>query len=277
MSINLAIRKIVLYFLILIGVLIFLFPFLFMVMGSFKETSEILSIHLTFLPKEGFNLRKYTGLIKFVDFDRALLNTTVVASCYTLLALFFCSLAGFAFAKYDFRGREPLFYFLLVTMMLPMEAGVVASYLLMAWFKWLDSYYPLIIPGMASAFGIFLMRQYISSIPSELLDAAKIDGCSCFQIYYRIILPLVQAGLIVLGTIFFMITWNDFFWPLIILNSPEKFTVQLAMARLNKLHHEIDFGMMLAGGVLTSLPLIIIFLLLHKRIVKGMLEGSLKF
>jgi len=269
--------SVALYGVLIIGVIIFLFPFYFMFIGSFKESAEIFSTHFTFLPEKGFHLEKYTGLVDYVDFGRAVINSFIVASSFTLLALFFCSLGGFAFAKYNFPGRNGLFIFLLATMMIPVQAGVIASYLLMSWLHWLDTFYPLIIPGIANAFGIFLMRQYISSMPDELIDAAKIDGCSTFQIYYRIILPLVSGGLVVLGIVFFMGTWNDFFWPLIIIQSPEKFTVQLALARLNAVKGDtVDYGMIMAGATLCSLPLIIIFIIFHRRLVAGILSGAIK-
>jgi len=268
--------SIALYGVLIIGVVIFLFPFYFMVIGSFKESSEILSIHFTFLPEKGFHLEKYIGLIRFVNFGRAVINSSIVASSYTLLALFFCSLGGFAFAKYNFPGRNWLFTFLLVTMMIPGQAGIIASYLLMKWLHWLDTFYPLIIPGVANAFGIFLMRQYISSIPDELIDAARIDGCSDFRIYYQIILPLVSGGLVVLGIIFFMGTWNDFFWPLIVINSREKFTVQLALQRLFAIGHERDYGMIMAGATLCSVPLIVIFLVFCRRFIAGILSGAFR-
>jgi ABC-type glycerol-3-phosphate transport system permease component len=190
--------------------------------------------------------------------------------------LFFCSLAGYGFAKYRFPGREFLFLVLIASMIVPFAVIIVPLYIMMVNFHWVDTILPLVIPGAASAFGIFFMRQYIRCIPDELLDAARIDGCSEFGIYGRVILPIITPGLITLGLIFFMQVWNDFLWPLVILKSPENQTLPVMIATLTGQAGTNMYTYQMAVSVISITPLIIIFLIFQRRFTAGITFGAVK-
>ena len=186
--------------LLIIGVIIFMFPFYFMLMGSFKTNSEIFSMRILRLPENGFRLTYYVGLFVMSKFGRSLLNSTIVSVSYITLIIFFASLAGFAFAKYRFPGRDVLFIFLLATIMLPPQVTYVPLFILISRLHWVSTYQALVIPrllhGFGLAFSIFLMRQYISYVPAEILNSARVDGCREFRIYREIIMPMVKSGLL---------------------------------------------------------------------------------
>jgi ABC-type glycerol-3-phosphate transport system permease component len=235
--------------LLIVGAIIFLFPFYFMLMGSFKTNSEIFSMKILRLPENGFRLTYYIGLFVMSKFGRSLLNSTIVSIAFITLIIFFSSLAGFAFAKYKFPGRNILFVFLLATIMLPPQV---------------------------TSFSIFLMRQYISYVPAEILNSARVDGCREFRIYWDIVLPMVKSGLLVVGMIVFMDIWNDFMWPLISVSRLEMYTVSLNIARLFGTQREVEWGQIMAGCFMSSLPLIVIFLVFRKTFISGITSGALK-
>ena len=186
-------------------------------------------------------------------------------------------LAGFAFAKYPFPGRKFLFPIILATMMVPFQIRLIPSFILIRSFGWLDTFWALIIPGAAEGLGIFLMRQYmVGTIPDELMDAARIDGCRDFQIYYRIALPMVVPGLVMLGLMTFMQTWNSFLWPFIVIGREEMMTATLVLPRLADPRQEVDYGVVFAATTITALPILALFLGLQKRFISGLMSGFLK-
>lgn len=263
-----------------IGSIVFLVPFLFMVIGSFKEEAEIFTLNPTLLPEQGFRLKYYFGIFDWIKFWRVLFNTVFVSTVAALIGIYLCSLGGYGFAKFRFAGRNALFIVLLSTMMIPYQIRVVPQFIIIKWIGWLNTYYALIVPGVVNAFGIFLMRQYIQAIPDELIDSARIDGCSALQIYHAIILPLIKPGLIVLGFIYFTATWNDFLWPLVVLNEEEMFTLPVALASLlggdSARFGLIPTAIYLAGCVMGTIPVLIVFLVLQRWIIRGILTGALK-
>jgi cellobiose transport system permease protein len=272
--------RIVSTLLLIIGVIIFMFPFYFMLMGSFKTNSEIFSMKILRLPENGFRLTYYVGLFVMSKFGRSLLNSTIVSVSYIILIIFFASLAGFAFAKYRFPGRDVLFVFLLATIMLPPQVTYVPLFILISKLHWVSTYQALVVPrllhGFGLAFSIFLMRQYISYVPAEILNSARVDGCREFRIYREIIMPMVKSGLLVVGMIIFMDIWNDFMWPLISVSRLEMYTVSLNIARLFGTQREVEWGQIMAGCFMSSLPLIIIFLTFRKTFISGITSGALK-
>jgi ABC-type glycerol-3-phosphate transport system permease component len=271
------IGKALLYAMLSIAALLFLFPFYQMVVGSFKNESEIFTTMQTFLPKALF-LDNYTALFRYVPFFRNMLNSMVVSVASTALVLFFSSLAGYAFAKHRFPGRSALFVVLLITLMLPQQVNLVPLFILMRVFGWINTYYPLIIPGAASAFGIFLIRQYVmSSVPNDLLDSAKIDGAGAFRIYRHIVLPIIAPGLTALVLLTFMGSWNNFLWPLIVLNDAAMYTIPLALSTLRgAVRGVVLYGSVFAGSTIGTIPLLAIFLVFQKQFVSGILAGSVK-
>ncbi len=251
-------------------------PFLYMITGSFKRNAEIFSYPLTLIPRDPI-LDNYTRLLSGAEipFVRQFGNSALVATTQTLLSLFVASLVGWGFAKYEFRGKKPLFTFLLATMMFPGQVALVPLFLLMLRIGWLDSYLAIVIPGAVSAFGAFFMRQIMLGIPNELLDAGRIDGSSEWGLYWRIGIPLSGAGFSILAVLTFLGSWNEYLWPLIVLRTTEKFTYPVGLATLVGLY-KIEYGMILAGAFLATLPILVIFLIGRNQFVAGITAGAIK-
>ena len=208
-------------------------------------------------------------------YNRYLSDSVFIATASTLLTLFFCSLGGYAFAKYQFRGQKVLFGILLASMMVPFQVLLVPLFGLMYDIGWLNSYKAIVIPFSVGAFGVFLMRQFIVTIPSELLDAARIDGCSEFGIYYRIVLPIIKPALGALTIYSFLGSWNGYLWPLIILRDEAKYTLPIGLANLVGIYRQ-DYGMLMAGTLLSLMPIVILFLAMQREFVQGITLGSVK-
>lgn len=267
--------KIVTHLVLIIGVFITLFPLFWMISGSLKPPHEIFSTTLRLIP-ENPTLENYRFVFSTIPLLRELFNSIIIASSYTLLSLFFCSLAGFAFAKHHFPGRYFLFFFLLATMMVPVEVGIIPSFLIIKALKWVNTYYAVIIPGSASAFGIFFMRQYIATVPDEVIDAAKIDGCSDFRTYCQIILPIIKPALVALGIMHFMFSWNSFLWPLVVLRTYDMYTIVLGVNLIPAQEFDTPWGAVLAGCTVAVLPLIVFFLIFQKHFISGITLGAVK-
>jgi ABC-type glycerol-3-phosphate transport system permease component len=259
----------------LIGISAFmLLPFLWMISTSLKAPDEIFTKPPVFLsPHASFDSYVYlfnNGILQQVA------NSFVIALAATLLSLFFCSLGGYGFAKFRFPGQKAMFVFLLGTMIVPFTIIMGPLFVIMRDLKWIDTFWPLIIPGAANAFGIFFMRQYISTLTSELLDAARIDGAGEFAIYWRIVLPIIAPGLVSLGMIFFMSSWNNYLWPLVILKSPDNFTLPLLIRSTIGPAGRTVWNVQMAASVISIVPLLIIFLVFQRRFVEGITAGAVK-
>lgn len=256
--------------------LFMILPFVWMLSTSLKPINEVFQSPPQLLsPNASFDA--YVTLFEDKGFARNLWNTFLVASSATILRLFFCALGGYGFAKYGFRGKGTLFAIVLATLVIPFGIMLIPLYVIMLKLQWIDTFWPLIIPGAANAFGIFFMRQYISTISDELVDAARIDGASEFAIFWRVILPVVSPGLISLGLIFFMASWNDFLFPLVILKSPSNFTLPLTIRSLisGGIGRPV-YNLQMAGSVVSILPLLIIFLIFQRRFIDGITAGAIK-
>lgn len=250
-------------------------PFIWMVSTSLKPPDEIFAIPPIIISPNS-NLSAYVYLQQQYNILGIVKNTFVIAFSATILRLFFCSLGGYGFAKFKFPGQGALFAFLLGTMVIPSAVTLVPVYIIMRDLKWIDTFWPLIIPGAANAFGIFFMRQYIMSVSNELMDAARIDGAGEFTIFWRIILPIIAPGLTSLGLIFFMGSWNDFIGPLIYLKSPEHFTLPLIIRSLIGPVGRTVYDVQMATSVISLIPLLIIFLIFQRRFVEGITAGAIK-
>lgn len=261
---------------LLIGLVFTVIPFVYMISSSFKTNTEIFSIPITYIPKH-FRLDNYARLFHEIPFARQYLNSTFLATVQTLGVLVIASLSAFGYAMYRFPGRDVLFVLVLATMMIPQQMGLVPLFILMYRLGWLDSYWAVIVPGLANAFGIFFLRQVmVANIPLNLLDAARIDGASEFTIFARIALPLCKAGLGILGILTFMGSWNNFIWPLIVLRSEHMYTVPIGLASLVNLYR-VEYGMVMAGSLLATLPALIMLTLLGQRyFVSGIALGAIK-
>ena len=261
---------------LLIGVSAFMIlPFMWMVSTSLKPADEIFAIPPIIISPNS-SLKAYVYLQEQYNILGIVKNTFVIAFSATILRLFFCALGGYGFAKFKFPGQRALFAFLLATMVIPGAVTLVPVYIIMRDLKWIDTFWPLIIPGAANAFGIFFMRQYIMSVSNDLMDAARIDGAGEFTIFWRIILPIIAPGLTSLGLIFFMGSWNDFLGPLIYLKSPEHFTLPLIIRSLVGPVGRTVYDVQMATSVISLIPLLIIFLIFQRRIVEGITAGAIK-
>ena len=210
-----------------------------------------------------------------VDFWTALVNSAIVATVVTVSVVLFSALAGFAFAKLRFRGSKFLFVTVIATMLVPVQLGVIPLYIEMVHLGWTNHLMAVIAPNLASAFGVFLMRQYIAgSVPNELIDAARVDGCYTFGVFRHVIWPAVRPVAAVLGLLTFMTTWNDFFWPLVVL-SPRNPTVQVAVSTLASGYVQ-DYALVLTGTFVSIIPLLVVFLVLGRHIIGGIMRGAVK-
>ena len=250
-------------------------PFIWMVSTSLKPADEIFTIPPIIISPNS-SLNAYSYLQEQYNILGIVRNTFVIAFSATILRLFFCALGGYGFAKFKFPGQGILFAFLLGTMVIPSAVTLVPIYIIMRDLKWIDTFWPLIIPSAANAFGIFFMRQYIMSVSNELMDAARIDGAGEFTIFWRIILPIIAPGLTSLGLIFFMGSWNDFLGPLIYLKSPENFTLPLIIRSLIGPVGRTVYDVQMAASVISLIPLLIIFLIFQRRFVEGITAGAIK-
>lgn len=249
-------------------------PFIWMILTSFKDMSEIYVYPPKFLPTK-FNFDNYLNAFTAAPFGRYYFNSIVVALTVTIGQLITCSMAAFAFARLKFWGRDFLFFIFLGTMMIPYNVTMIPSFMVLYWLGWIDSYYALIVPGLASAFGTFLLRQFFITIPRELEEAAYIDGATRLQVLSRIIIPLAKPALATLAIFTFMGAFNDFIWALIVVNSEEMRTVQLGLAIFRD-RYLTQWDLLMAGSVTAVLPILIVFFFAQKYFIKGITLSGLK-
>jgi ABC-type glycerol-3-phosphate transport system permease component len=269
-------RAALLYAVLIIGLIGTTIPFVWMIAGSFKTNTDLFGNMLQLLPSAP-TVHNYIDLLKGsqIPYLRQYANSVIVAASTTVLALAVSSLTGYGFAKFEFRFKRLLFLIVLATLMVPVQITLVPLFLLMHAFGWLDNLKALIVPGAFNAFGVFFMRQSMLSVPTELLDAARIDGSSELGLYWRIALPLMRAGLTVLGILVFLNAWNDFLWPVIVLSSDSTMTVPVGLASLVGLY-KVHYGMIMAGAFLSTVPIIVAFIVLRHQFLSGLTAGAFK-
>ena len=263
------------YAILTAGAIAMIMPFAWMISTSFKETGSIFTYPPKWIPNQPV-LHNYVDAWRAAPFGRYFLNSIFVATAVTLGQLTTCSLAAYAFARLDFPGKSFLFVLFLSTMMIPLQLTIIPSFLVLRELKWLDTYYALIVPFTVSAFGTFLLRQTFMTIPQDLEDAAKLDGCSRLGFLWRIVLPLSKPPLASLALFTFMGSWNDYLWPLIMTNSQEMRTLQIGLSFLVSQEGGSRWGMLMAATVMISLPIIIFYLLVQKQFVKGIALTGLR-
>ena len=251
-----------------------IFPFVWMLVTSFKPFAEIFSGR-TFFPTE-WTLDAYRSLFTQNDALLKVWNSFYIATLRTALSVFLCALGGYAFAKFRFPGRNVLFTSMIASMTIPFAVLLVPLFIMMRNYGWIDTAWPLIVPFAANAFGIFFMRQYMLSVSEDMLDAARIDGASELGIFMRVVLPTTLPGLASLGIIFFMQSWNDFLWPLAVLRSRDMQTVPLMINSLQGEPGRTAYDVIMAGSVVSLIPMLIIFLFLQRYLVAGITAGSVK-
>lgn len=260
------------YLLLSLGAVITLTPMLWLVAATTKGPDDL--FHYTFFGPR-FSWYNYHGLFTTIPFLRHMINSVFIAGCVVSVQLFFSSLAGFALAKYDFRGRKAIMVLMLATMMIPGQVVMAPLYELIYKLGLVDTYPGLIIPGAVSVFGIFLFRQSILQVPSELLDAGRIDGCSEFRLYRDIVMPVSRPMIGAFCLISFMGSWNSFLWPQIILHHSERFTLPIALNQMVGLYSQ-QYGTLMAGTFLSVLPVVVLFMVLQKEFVAGLTAGAVK-
>ncbi len=259
---------------VLFGILLTAIPFIYMITASLRSQGELYSLPVTIMPREvvGHNYPKLFDDTHFIFWYG---NTIFTASIRTALGVYFAALAGCAFAKYQFRFKRFLFFLVLATLTLPFHVLLIPLFIMMVEFGWIGDYLAIIVPGIVGAFNIFLMRQYIESVPDELMDAARIDGASEFRIFHSIIIPLVRPALGVVAILTFVNTWNDFLWPLIVLNDPKKYLLTVGLATMDG-PFDVEIGAIMAGSFLSTLPIIFVFVLMQRQIIAGLTQGAIR-
>lgn len=255
-----------------------LFPFYWMTVITTRTAGEISAIPpaVFYGDKLSLNLNKIFHN-ENVDFIRTMGNTALITVIITLSMLLFSSLAGFAFAKLNFRGKSLMLLCVVGTLMIPTQLGIIPQYIIISKLHWINNFKAVIVPGMVSAFGVFFMRQFIdSAVPGELLEAGRMDGCGNGRLYWRIVVPTIAPAFATLGILTFMGAWNDYLWPSIVLKSSDSLTVQLALLRLDTSSYFQDKSIVMTGSVLSTLPLFLIFLAFNRQFIAGVTEGAVK-
>jgi ABC-type glycerol-3-phosphate transport system permease component len=264
------------YLLLALAAALSLVPFVWLILATFRRSDEVFS-YLFFAPPSRWTAQNYRDLFALKDFPylRFLVNSVFIASTSVVVQLFFSSLAGFALAKYDFRGKKPLMALMLATLLIPNQVTLAPAYELLYRMGLVDTYLGLIIPGAVSVFGIFLFRQSILQVPDELIHAARIDGCSEFRIYRDIVMPVTRPMIGAFCLIAFMGSWNSFLWPQVLLHNRARFTLPIGLSQLVGIYNQ-SYGMLMAGTLIAVLPVIILFFLLQKEFVAGLTAGAVK-
>jgi multiple sugar transport system permease protein len=268
------VRRIFLYLLISLMAAVMIVPFVWMLSTSLKTNQYVLSFPPQLIPNP-ITFESYTRLFELYPMGRMFFNSLFAAVVTTLGQLVTCSMAAYAFARLQFRGREVLFLVYLATLMVPFQVTITPLFILMRVFDWINTYQGLILPGVFSAFGTFLLRQYLLTIPRELEEAAFIDGASHFTVFRKIVLPLATPALATLAVFAFMGSWNAFLWPLFVLQDLELMTLPVGLATLHG-RWLTEWNLVMAGSVITTVPMIIIYLFAQKYLVKGFLMSGLK-
>lgn len=272
-----AARKALLYIVLAVGSVSMILPFLWMISTSLKTPQAIYTFPPKWIP-DPVIFKSYLKVWKIVPFARFYLNSVFVAFCVTLGQVMTSAFAAYSFSRLRFPGRDKIFFAYLATLMIPYSVILVPVYILMVYFRWIDSYKALILPAMFTAYGTFLLRQFFMTIPRDLEDAARIDGSSLFGIFWRIILPLSKPALATLTMFTFMANWNNFMWPLLVTNSTEKATLPVGLSYFQEVYQytQPDWSLLMAGSLLAMLPVILFFMLNQRFFVEGIKLTGIK-
>lgn len=253
---------------------VMLLPLIWMVLTSFKPEADIVSFPPQLWP-ESFTLDHYVDVWDRIPFARLYFNTIVFAGTVTIVSVLFDSMMAYALARLEFRGRNLIFVFVLVMLMMPFQVTLVPLYDLLANLGWTDTLHGLIVPRATNAFGIFFLRQFFLALPKDLEEAARVDGAGEFRIYRQIIMPLAWPALLTLGLFHFMYNWNDLLWPLLINQAADRQTLPSGLAQFMG-QHVVEYGLLMAASVLALLPVVLFFLVIQRRFVEGVATTGLK-
>jgi multiple sugar transport system permease protein len=264
-----------LYLILSVGLIVVIAPFVWMVLGSFKDNGELRRVPPTFLPQSG-SLDNYSHLFSGLNFGQYFLNSVIVAVFVTVGNLVFCSMLGYALAMLEFRGKKALFGLVLGTLMIPGVVTFVPLFVLVVNAGLADSLPGLILPFLVSPFGVFLMRQFISGLPKELMDAGRVDGAGELKIFSRIYLPLCSPALATLGILTFLGSWNNFLWPLVVAQNEKSYTLPVALALYSTGQNQTQYGLLLAGATVITVPILVVFMLFQRRFIEGIATTGIK-
>jgi multiple sugar transport system permease protein len=260
---------------LLAGFVVMAAPFVWMILSSFKTTRELRQAPTRWVPQDP-TLENYRELFQRLDFPRYFFNSTVVAVAVTAGNLLFCSMLGYALAKLEFPGKRVLFAVVLATLMIPGLVTLVPLFVLIANLELTNTHAGLILPFVAGAFGVFLMRQFILGIPDDLLDAARVDGAGEYRIFFRIVLPLCGPALATLGVLTFLSYWNSFLWPLVVATTEDMYTLPVALALFSIGQQESNIALLMAGSVVVILPVVVLFFAMQRYVIRGIATTGLK-
>ncbi len=268
-------RKLVLHLVLLVGGLAMVFPFAWMLLTSFKTLPQLLEDPLSFLPSP-WTVANYVQAWTSVPFGQAYLNSLYICLLSVVGTLLTASMAGYAFARIEFRGAKVLFVIFLATQMIPKQVTLIPFYLLMTRFGWVDSHLSLIVPAMlVNPFAVFLMRQFVLTLPKELEEAARVDGCGRWRMFWRIVLPNLRPGLAALSIIVALDVWNNFLFPLVLLNTPDLFTVPLLLTSFRGQFGSINYGLVMAASAIATVPMLIAFVIGQRKIIDSLATSGL--
>ncbi|MFP7285895.1 carbohydrate ABC transporter permease [Shouchella clausii] len=262
------------HLLLIAGAIIMVTPFLWMVTTSLKTYLESMQIPPTIWP-ETWRFDNFSRVFESADFLRYYANTIVVTVLRTGAQLFLCSMAAYAFARLNFPFKNTLFLLMLSVLMVPMQVILIPNYALLAQLGWIDTFYALIVPGMFSAFGVFLLRQFFMGIPKELDEAAIMDGCTHWGIYWRIILPNAKPALVALAIFTVLAAWNDFLWPLVMTNSADMRVLSVGIANFEG-QYSTEYPLLMAAALMSTVPMLLMFLFLQKHLIAGIALGGVR-
>lgn len=256
------------------GLVLNLAPLLWMVSTSLKSPGEVFRMPPNWIP-DTFVFENYLKVFELVPFDKFYLNSIIVSVVVTLITVILCSTAGFAFAKLEFPGRNFIFILFLSTLMIPFHVVMVPLYSIVATLGWIDTYAGLILPQISTAFGVFLMRQFMLSIPDSILEAAKIDGSSTFYTFWKIVVPIQKPAIATVAIFTFNSSWNNLLWPLLVTNTEDMRTLPVGMALFRSVR-TIDWTAVMAASVMSLIPMIIFFIIMQKQFIRGLTAGAVK-
>ncbi len=266
--------RILSYALLIIGGITMVAPFLWMLSSSLQSRTQLYEIPPVIIPDPP-RWKNYSEVFISINFARYFFNSCLVSLIVTVVGVLVSAMAGFSFAKYEFTGKRLLFLYFIGTMMIPAQVTLIPLFLIFRWLGLLDTYVALILPGLTSAFGIFMMRQFISSVPNDLIDSARVDGATEMGLFFRIVLPTIKPALGALGIFVFVGIWNDFMWPLVAISRDELKTIQLGLASFVQMH-SASWHLVMAGATCALIPVILVFLFFQKQFVAGVALTGLK-
>ena len=268
------IKNFCIHLILISGIAVVVFPFLWMILTSFKTNGEAMLIPPTILPEQ-FVTTAYTTILEALPFAKVYMNTILSTVITTVAQVCFCAMAAYAFARIEFPFKNAIFVLILSVLMVPGQIFLIPQYTIVQKMGLLDTLPALVLPNMFSAFGTFLLRQFFMSLPVELEEAAMLDGCNRFQIFGRVMLPLVKPGIVALVIFTAKFAWNDFMWPLIVNTSPSKMTLGPALSTLQG-QYTTQYPMQMAGAVMAVIPLVVLFFIFQKQFIEGVAQTGIK-